>query len=1141
MVDPLTRSVADDQQNTGPARKIEIMVAGEPSWVGAGGKRHVLERKSAALLAYLALEGATPRDRLSSLLWPGVDTTCARGNLRQSLLRLRRRMKIAEDLVTDDGAGTLRIAEHVHVDTGAAPGHTVTQDGSGQACDGTLLGGMQFPESPRLDAWLERQRTARAAAHRVRLLERARELFSDGHFGPAVAAAESAVAVDPVAEEPYRCLMEWYYLRGDRAAALVTWDRCLENLRRGYGLRPSAETAKLARSIRDSQADNPQEAKVWRIPPQLLHPPHFTGRDDALRQMRAAWRLGHVICLVGEPGMGKTRVLDELVGPDAIVRCGGARPGDAAAPLSAFARQATALYERFAPELTDAHAHDWARLIPALRHSDRELAPLVTDSQRLRFQESIAEFLRECARKGARAIVFDDVQFADAASIDLLTSLMDDETIFAQIRFALALRPGEAPECVFALLDRLTAEARLSRIVLEPLDTHEIRSLVDSLEIQNLDGASWTARLERLVGGNPAFLLESLKMVLSENPARTAPAELPVPPTVRAAVEWRLQRLRPEALSLVQMASIAGIDFEPALAGRILGTSPLALTPWLAELERAQILRGAVFVHDTVQDVVEKSVPEAIRKYLHRALADAMHALGAPPGRVALHWTGAEQWEQAGACWRAASGLAAQAAQLADELLYLERAAECFERAGWKSETFDALLAAAAIEMQPDYARKLPSTIERLRALQSDERERMQVDIVEADLEINRGRYDACERLTRAAVQTARSFRLAVPEAAAAGRLAHALVYLGRPQEAMAELDRLQGGASALENHQQRADQQEKRALVYSACGKLRLAIEAAEHIVRIGNDSDSLLITYTGLYDVGLMQAWHGNSARAAEAFGAAIAMRSKVDQGGAMSSAIDIQMGAALRDLGHYGQALQTLRNATAAFDPHSLPGWSIKARAELAEVYLSLGRPERALETLGEIPSVLSPPETAIRLVVRARAERQAGHAGDTKARATLREAAALLPERAAPRHHLPVAIEQARDLDQDRCAHLLRTLVDSAMRAEMVGQALYAATLAVAAEVAAGRDASELADRAASWRAEYEPAQIPRAVMLETLAMALEVMNGRLARELRQEADEWTAQVLTRHVPDEFRDSFCAHLRQPLFPAFAPRAF
>jgi len=415
----------------------------------------------------------------------------------------------------------------------------------------------------------------------------------------------------------------------------------------------------------------------------------------------------------------------------------------------------------------------------------------------------------------------------------------------------------------------------------------------------------------------------------------------------------------------------------------------------------------------------------------------------------------------------------------------------------------------------------------------------MQVDIVEADLEINRGRYDACERLARAAVRTARNFRLAVPEAAAAGRLAHALVYLGRPQEAMAELDGLQGGPGALESQEQRADLQEKRALVYSACGKLRLAIEAAEQIVRIGNDSDSLLITYTGLYDVGLMQAWHGNAARAAEAFGAAIAMRGKVDQGGAMSSAIDIQMGAALRDLGHYGKALQTLRNATATFDPNSLPGWSIKARAELAEVYLSLGQPERALETLGEIPSVLSPPEMAIRLVVRARAERHARHAGEAKSRATLHEAAALLPEHAAARHYLPVAIEQARDIEQEGCAQRLRALVESAMRAEMVGLALYAATLAVAADLAGGRDASKLAALSASWRSEYEPAQIPRAVMLETLAMALEGSDRHLAGELHQEAGAWTAQVLARHVSDEFHDSFCDHLRQPLFPAFAPR--
>ena len=57
----------------------------------AGGATHELEPKDALLLAYLAIEGPTPRARLASLLWPDVDDERARGNLRQRLLRLKPR------------------------------------------------------------------------------------------------------------------------------------------------------------------------------------------------------------------------------------------------------------------------------------------------------------------------------------------------------------------------------------------------------------------------------------------------------------------------------------------------------------------------------------------------------------------------------------------------------------------------------------------------------------------------------------------------------------------------------------------------------------------------------------------------------------------------------------------------------------------------------------------------------------------------------------------------------------------------------------------------------------------------------------------------------------------------------------------
>jgi DNA-binding SARP family transcriptional activator len=1114
---------------------VRIYLLGDPGWAASPGERQPLERKLAALFAYLAIEGPVSRERICALLWPGTDPERSRGNLRQALLRLRRRLGAGFDTVVDEVGGNLRIARNVATDLLDDDGACVAAAPDAldkSPTNAPLLGDAHFLDCPRFDAWLDRQRAARGARLRTRLLEFARQQFETGRFDVAVSAAERAIAADPIGEESYRCLMQWYYLRGDRAAALVTWDRCLASLRRGYSLKPSAATAQLARTIEASPADTGALHAVQPISLHLLRPPRLVGRAAAMRHMQTAWHLRHVILVEGEAGLGKTRVLDDFAQANGSVCRGGARPGDAAAPYSAAARLFSALYERYGTQLDEAIARDCARVVSSLAGLGA-VPPLVTDADRLRFHASLRTLVTGCLGNGAGGLVFDDLQFADAASIELLGMLLDDAALCNGLRFALAVRRGETTAEVEAMIDRLAAGGRLARVTLEALDAGQIEELVDGLVIDGLDAAAWSTRLARHVGGNPAFLLESLKTLLAEGHLDALPAELPVPPTVRSAVERRLHYLGPEAIALAQLAAVAGTDFNVPLAARILGHTPLALSPALAELERAQIMRGTSFAHDIVLDSVDRSVPDAIREYLHRSLAEAMQIDDAPPGRIAAHWAGAKFWDRAGPCWRAAADAAAQASQVAEQVRFIGQAANCFERAGQRSELFDAMLAVARIEMQPDYGNRLPAYIERLRTLEADERERMQVDVVAADLAINRGRYDECERLARAATATARRLDLPAFEVAAAGRLAHALVYLGRPQEALAELDRLQASAAALTDFKQRAAHHEKRAVALSACGKLRLAIEAAGQIVQIGRESRNLSLAFEGMYDVGIMHAWHGNAARAAQDFEQAIVLREQLGNCGGIAAAADSQLGAALRDLGRYDEALVRLKQACLEFDTDALPGWSIKARAELAETYLCLGQPHRALEVFGRIPDGLAPPETAARLVVRSRIEREAVHDGSASALETLRAAAALLPASASPRSWLPIAIEQARDLDPGLRGSRLCGLLDAAVRAELMGLALYAAALAVAAELDAGAatGAAEIARRATSWRQDYEPIAVPRSWMLVAFATALQPSDPALSATLQAEAADWERRVCEMHLPEEYRGTFLARLCRP----------
>ena len=69
---------------------VRLHLVGSPRLVLADGAVHALERKDAALLALLALEGPTPRERASTLLWSEASERRARANLRQRLFRLRR-------------------------------------------------------------------------------------------------------------------------------------------------------------------------------------------------------------------------------------------------------------------------------------------------------------------------------------------------------------------------------------------------------------------------------------------------------------------------------------------------------------------------------------------------------------------------------------------------------------------------------------------------------------------------------------------------------------------------------------------------------------------------------------------------------------------------------------------------------------------------------------------------------------------------------------------------------------------------------------------------------------------------------------------------------------------------------------------
>ncbi|HWK82270.1 MAG TPA: bacterial transcriptional activator domain-containing protein, partial [Caldimonas sp.] len=268
------------------AKTVHLLLAGTAAVRRADGAVRPLAPLDSALLAFVAVEGPTARQRLLELLWPEQEPESARNALRQRLFRLRRGLDA--DVVVQGGE-MLALAPGVTHDL---------NDG-----EGGLLAGLSYADCTEFDAWLDLQRAAMQLRRRQRQETRVDALEGNGQLAEAIALAERLVSADPLDEASARRLMRLHYLQGERSAALAVYDRLVAALAKAHDARPSPRTRELMETIRVASA--PQSPVVRRdIPTSLLRPPRLVGRDRERAGLRDAWDGQRVFWLLGEAGLG---------------------------------------------------------------------------------------------------------------------------------------------------------------------------------------------------------------------------------------------------------------------------------------------------------------------------------------------------------------------------------------------------------------------------------------------------------------------------------------------------------------------------------------------------------------------------------------------------------------------------------------------------------------------------------------------------------------------------------------------------------------------------------------------------------------------------------------------------------------------
>ena len=450
-------------------------------------------KRTRALLGYLVATGtAQLRQTLCDLLWDGPDDP--RGALRWSLSKLRsvtddefrRRLDADREhvgFVADDtDIDTRRVQVLFGADAMAAP--TEILEAGATLLQGEFLDGLDLPACHRFHHWCMAERE-RYGVLRRRVLTALTERLG-ANPSRALPHARALVTADPLSETAHANLVRVLTQCGRQQDAELHCDRTADLLKREIGAgaaealraalrearrkRPEAQAARLVAAV--SEPVLPEQALLDLAEPVL----DMVGREAERRRILAITaglsRAQPMLLVLGEPGIGKTRLLEVL---GAAAKARGARvavgrcfEAETVHPYGCFRDALRELPEALVPEELRSGG-----VLPGLAEAPRAVA----DGDRGRLLTRVAEMVQTLTGPAPFVLVIDDVQWMDEASAALLHFLV--RSAFPGLLLAGAARPGEIDDnpWVKRLLQSLGRDGLLERCPLEPLSSNEVATL----------------------------------------------------------------------------------------------------------------------------------------------------------------------------------------------------------------------------------------------------------------------------------------------------------------------------------------------------------------------------------------------------------------------------------------------------------------------------------------------------------------------------------------------------------------------------------------------------------------------------------------------------------------------------------------
>ena len=594
---------------------MEFKVLGPMEVLEGGCRLDVGPRMPQAVLAILVINAnrVVSVDRLIDQLWGDTPPATATPMLQGYVSRLRRALEpdrtpgtSARVLVTQPPGYVLRTptdaVDSERFETLTREGLAALAQGRPTAAGEALRRGLAlWRGAPYGDLAFEsfvQTEIARLAGLRASASEALAEAdLALGHHVEVISDLERLAAADPLRERRWELLALAYYRSGRQAHALRTLDQARTTLVEELGLEPGPSLRRLEGDIlaqsasldwtppaedggpigasavdtdRSGTPDPPGTPDIPPAPERLLvgRTSELAGLVAALADVRAG--SSRTVLLSGEPGMGKTRLAEELArlatAQGALVAWGQCHDAEVAPAFWPWVQVLSALVLRGDAESVRAAlgsgASHIANLVPDVKDvAGVDLAPIPLmepDAARGQLFAAVAAFVQRLARARPIVLVVDDLHWADIASLELL-QVVSREIQSAPVLLVCTYRvhDAQAAEPVMRALGQLGRQAGLVRIRPAGLTETDVAALVE----ETTGGAPPPGLAETIrarTEGNPFFVSELVALL--GQPDQILAGHIPT--GVREAIRLRLTRLPEEGTALLGVAAVIGRDID---------------------------------------------------------------------------------------------------------------------------------------------------------------------------------------------------------------------------------------------------------------------------------------------------------------------------------------------------------------------------------------------------------------------------------------------------------------------------------------------------------------------------------------------------------------------------------------------------